>query len=53
MYDLMCRMTTRCFRDCRDEGRECVFDCFKKYDGFEFDEVKVFGKCGILNECMC
>jgi hypothetical protein len=51
-HDSTCRMTTRCLRDCRDEGRECALDCLKKYDGFESDEVKALGKCGISNECM-
>ncbi len=47
-----CRKTTRCLSDCRDDGRECAFDCLKKYDGISDDAVKYLGKCAIGSECM-
>jgi len=51
-HDSTCRRTTRCLSDCRDEGRECAFDCIKTYDGLNNDQVTALGKCGIENSCM-
>lgn len=51
-HDSTCRMTTRCLNDCRDEGRECAFDCIKTYDGLNNDRVTALGKCGVENSCM-
>lgn len=50
--DMVCRQTTRCLRDCGDDGRECAFDCIKSNEAFNSEEVKALGQCAISNECM-
>jgi len=50
-HDDTCRLTTRCLRDCVDD-RTCAFECLKKYDGINNDNVKELGQCALENECM-